>query len=114
GRRAHVAGHAARRAVLARGEDVTPAETLRVDALDLGIRDRRQLFEIEQIAEQVPDGDDHAADDRRQIKTVQHRQRRPLDPYDTWSDTCDVHRLVVQLSCNDVERSEGGDGVGNR
>src|SRR5205807_7069306 len=48
-RRAHVAGHAARGAVLARGENVPAAEALGVDALHFGVRDDGQSLVVRQV-----------------------------------------------------------------
>src|SRR5258708_21613249 len=50
-RRAHVARHAARGPVLTRGEDGPSAETLRVDALDLRVRDDWRVLHMRHVVE---------------------------------------------------------------
>src|SRR6185369_7126560 len=82
-RRAHVAGNAARRAVLARGENVASPEALRIDSLHFRIRDDRQLAEVEQIVDQMLDRDEHPCDDLRNVRALGKRELARLDPYDS-------------------------------
>src|SRR5664279_331368 len=73
GRLAHVAGHAGKRAVLARLQDVSPAEALRVLPPHLGVLNRRQALHVREVFREVAKRAREALEDLREVETLEER-----------------------------------------
>jgi hypothetical protein len=70
---------------------VPAAEALRVDALDLGVLDRRQPFDVDEVLHQVLERHEHAGDHLRQVGALREGHLLGNDFDDSGFDALDGH-----------------------